>query len=166
MIMAYLGLGSNLGNRRQNLQTTVIRLRHQSVFLERASSLYETQPIGFTEQPPFYNAVIAVRLGLTARQLLAVIADIEQGLGRRRTVRWGPRSIDIDILLYGNKTVAEPDLQIPHPRLHERAFVLVPLAELVPELILPDGSRIAGLLAAIDSSGVKKIMAGWCNQPG
>ncbi|HKM39292.1 MAG TPA: 2-amino-4-hydroxy-6-hydroxymethyldihydropteridine diphosphokinase [bacterium] len=161
MIMAYLSLGSNLGDRRHNIRTAIIRLKESGVFIKRISSLYKTRPVGLVDQPFFYNAVMAANLRLSARQLLKLIGEIEQSLGRQRIIHWGPRTIDIDILLYGEETVQDSDLKIPHPRLGERAFVLIPLLEIAPDLVLPGGQKVTKLLAATDCSGVKKLSSDW-----
>ncbi|QGP92135.1 7,8-dihydro-6-hydroxymethylpterin-pyrophosphokinase [Neomoorella glycerini] len=145
---AYLGLGSNLGDREGNLQRAVaILTATEGIEVERLSSWYETAPVGKTDQGWFLNGVAKIKTTMLPRELLLTVLAIEQRLGRVRRERWGPRNIDIDILLYDDLTVNEPDLAIPHPRLMERAFVLIPLAEIAPELILPDGRR-AGVAAA------------------
>ena len=161
MTTAYLGLGSNLGDRRENLQAAVVGLVQAGIRLKKISSLYETQPIGQVEQPLFFNAVLAVETDLSPQQLLQLVLAIENNLGRQPTVGWGPRTIDIDILLYGQKTVRDLDLQIPHPYLSERAFVLVPLLEVAPDLALPDGQELRQLLSQVDCSGVKWIGDRW-----
>ena len=110
------------------------------------SSIYETAPVGLTDQPDFLNLVVSVRTALSPRELMDALLHIENKMGRVRTVRWGPRVIDLDLLLYGSEQVDLPQLTVPHPRLRERAFVLVPLAEIAPELRLPeDGKRAADL---------------------
>jgi 2-amino-4-hydroxy-6-hydroxymethyldihydropteridine diphosphokinase len=136
MATAYLGLGSNLGNRARNIYAALRRLRSH-VRLEQISSLYETEPVGVTDQPWFLNLVCAGVTDLPAEDLLHTVKRIERELGRREGVRFGPRLIDIDILFYDNQVLATEQLEIPHPRLHERGFVLVPLGELVPSLLHP-----------------------------
>ncbi|MDN5345185.1 MAG: 2-amino-4-hydroxy-6-hydroxymethyldihydropteridine diphosphokinase [Clostridia bacterium] len=139
---AYLGLGSNLGDREVNLRAAVAILGATAgITVEGLSSWYETTPVGKTDQGLFLNGVVRIKTTLSPRELLQCVLAIEQRLGRVRRERWGPRNIDIDILLYDALTIKEPDLEIPHPRLLERAFVLVPLAEIAPDLILPDGRR-------------------------
>ncbi len=139
---AYLGLGSNLGDREGHLQRAVAILDTiEGIEVERISSWYETAPVGKTSQGWFLNGVARIKTSMSPRELLLTVLAVEQRLGRVRRERWGPRNIDIDILLYDNLTINEPDLQIPHPRMQERAFVLVPLAEIAPDLILPDGRR-------------------------
>lgn len=107
----------------------------------RVSSLYETAAVGVTDQPDFLNAVAEVETSLTAVDLLGALLNLENLLGRKRTIRWGPRVIDLDLLLYGDAQIALPELTVPHPRLRERAFVLVPLAEIAPDLALPGEQR-------------------------
>ena len=135
-VTVYLGLGSNLGRRGDNLRRAIGLLRRY-VRPWRASSVYETAPWGFTQQPGYLNCVLEVTATLTPRQVLSSVKSLEREMGRQPGVRYGPRLIDIDILFYGSQTLEDPDLQIPHPRLKQRAFVLVPLAELAPELSHP-----------------------------
>ena len=135
-VTVYLGLGSNLGRREDNLRRASALLRRY-VRPQRASSVYETAPWGFSQQPHFLNCVLEVTATLTPRQVLSSVKSLEREMGRQPGRRWGPRLIDVDILFYGGQTLEYPDLQIPHARLHQRAFVLVPLAELVPELSHP-----------------------------
>jgi 2-amino-4-hydroxy-6-hydroxymethyldihydropteridine diphosphokinase len=141
---AYIGLGSNLGDREENLRRALERLRPLSV-----SAIRETDPVGITEQPRFLNAVAKLETDLRPRELLDRLLEIERDLGRDRSEeeRWGPRTIDVDLLLYGDETIDEPGLTVPHPRLAERRFVLEPLYELAPDLVLPDGRAIKDLLA-------------------
>lgn len=141
-IIAYIGLGTNLGDRELNLRTALKELGTlPTIELCRMSSLYETAPVGLTEQPDFLNQVVSVRTTLSPRQLLNALLHIENKMGRTRTIRWGPRVIDLDLLVYGNAQVEMPGLTVPHPRLRERAFVLTPLAEIAPALILPGGEE-------------------------
>ncbi|MGI6143422.1 MAG: 2-amino-4-hydroxy-6-hydroxymethyldihydropteridine diphosphokinase [bacterium] len=153
----YLGLGSNLGDRKAFIDRALAGLLRAGVTIKGVSSLYETEPVGFMDQPSFYNAVVRGVTGMGPRQLLKTVLAIEKELGRRREIRWGPRTIDIDILIYGQEVIREMDLEIPHPRLAERAFVLIPLLELAPSLSLPNGRKIADLVKTVDSSGVKRI---------
>lgn len=154
----YLGLGANLGDRAANLREARRRLGAGGVRLERCSSLYETEPWGVPDQPRFLNAVCRGRTELSPELLLALAKRIEGELGRVPTVRYGPRAIDIDILLYDGLACASPELTIPHPRLSERAFVLVPLAEIDPDLVVPGLERtVRELLEALgDTTGVKQ----------
>lgn len=152
----YLGLGSNLGNREANLRLA-LRWLEPLVRIEAVSSLYETAPVG-AGGPPFYNAVVRAVTGLTPRALLRHAKNVEWDIGRRPAQRWAPRPIDIDLLVFGDETVNEPDLVVPHPRLAERAFVLAPLADLAPRLTPPGaGAPTAELLARADASGVTRL---------
>ncbi len=159
MPTVYLGLGANLGDREANLCAARERLEASGVLIERCSSLYETEPWGVADQPRFLNAVCQGRTRLEPLALLAVVKRIERELGRELTVRYGPRPVDIDILLYGARLIATPELTVPHPHLRERAFVLVPLAEVAPTLRLPgDGHTVRELLAALGTiCGVRRL---------
>jgi 2-amino-4-hydroxy-6-hydroxymethyldihydropteridine diphosphokinase len=143
---AYIGLGSNLGDREATIRAAVAALPG----VLAVSTLRETEPVGVTEQPAFLNGAAAVETELTPRELLETLLAIERALGRERRERWGPRTIDLDLLLYGAETVDEPGLTVPHPHLHERRFALEPLAELDPELEIPGRGRIRDLLAELD----------------
>jgi 2-amino-4-hydroxy-6-hydroxymethyldihydropteridine diphosphokinase len=133
--IAYIGLGSNLGDRLENLREAVRLLdAMDEVDVVRTSSVYETDPVG-PEQPDFLNAVAQIDTTLSARELLGHCKRIEVDIGRKPAERWGPREIDLDLLIYGDETIDEPDLQVPHPRIDERAFVRVPLAEIAPDLV-------------------------------
>ena len=129
----YLSLGSNIGDRAENLNAAIDRLRSVGEIIQ-VSSFYETEPVEFAAQAWFLNCVIALDTEKTPQELLASILDIEQQMGRRRAQKKGPRVIDIDILLFGNLIVDEPGLTIPHPAMHERRFVLEPLAEIAPDV--------------------------------
>lgn len=146
MTVAYVGLGSNLGDREATIRAALAAL--PGVFA--VSELRETDPVGVTEQPAFLNGAAALETELSPRELLASLLAVERELGRERRERWGPRTIDLDLLLYGAETVDEPGLTIPHPRLHERRFALEPLAELDPELLVPGHGRVRDLLAELD----------------
>jgi 2-amino-4-hydroxy-6-hydroxymethyldihydropteridine diphosphokinase len=134
MSTVYLGLGTNLGDRKQNL-TQALELLSQHMVIENVSSVYETEPVGFEEQPLFLNAVCRVTTQLKPEQLLRLAKKIEAELGRKPGPPNAPRPLDIDILLYGKQVISTQDLTVPHPRLAERAFVLVPLAEIAPDFI-------------------------------
>ena len=151
---AFVGLGSNLGEREAMIRSALEELaRLPSTTLERASSLYDTEPVGETEQPNFLNAVAQLETGLTARQLLWNLLLIERRLGRVRTRRWGPRAIDLDLLLYGDVVLDEPDLKVPHPELTRRSFVLVPLVELDPLVVHPvTGETLLAHLSRLDNA--------------
>lgn len=142
---AFVALGSNLGDRLANLQEATNRLGGApGVRVVRTSRVYETDPVG-PPQPDYLNAVIVVETLLSARELLEACLSVERAMGRERAERWGPRTIDLDLLGYGREEIDEPGLQVPHPRIHERAFVLVPLLELEADPPLPGGRRLAGL---------------------
>jgi 2-amino-4-hydroxy-6-hydroxymethyldihydropteridine diphosphokinase len=157
MPIIYLGLGSNVGDRRANLQAAADGLP-PALTLLRASGIYETEPWGYQEQPVFLNQVLEVETSLSPVDLLAALKHLEANLGRQATFRYGPRTIDLDILIYDRLVLSQPDLVIPHPQLALRAFTLVPLAELVPNLIHPVmGVTIAELRDRINLSGVKLV---------
>jgi 2-amino-4-hydroxy-6-hydroxymethyldihydropteridine diphosphokinase len=134
--LAYLSLGSNVGNREAQLQDALARLGAAGRVVA-ISSFYETEPVEFTEQPWFLNCAVALETGKTPQQLLAAILDIEKQMGRKRVQNKGPRSIDIDILLFDNAVVNSKELTIPHPAMHQRRFVLEPLAEIAQQVIHP-----------------------------
>jgi len=139
-----LGLGSNLGDRLANLQRAVDLLAARpGLRVARSSRVYETDPVGGPPQPEYLNAVVEVQTTLSPHDLLAASMDVEQRMGRVRAERWGPRVIDIDVLTYDEQQIDQPDLIVPHPRMHERAFVLVPLLELEPDPLLPGRGRIS-----------------------
>jgi 2-amino-4-hydroxy-6-hydroxymethyldihydropteridine diphosphokinase len=148
MILAYVGLGSNLGDR-----DALILRAAELIGAKRLSSLIETEPWGRREQPMFLNAVAEIETPLAPRQLLVHLLDVERSLGRERIgPRWGPRTIDLDLLLYGDETIDERGLVVPHPRLIEREFALRPLAELVPSLKIPGNGTVQEALAGIQSN--------------
>ncbi len=150
ILNAYIGLGSNLGDRAGNLLLAVRGMMNASLAVVRLSSIYETEPMDVREQPAFLNMVaeLAVNPLPPPEQLLARLLRIEYALGRRRDVRRGPRTIDLDLLLYGTEQRATPFLTLPHPRLHRRRFVLTPLAEIAPYLVHPTLQRTFGELLA------------------
>ena len=135
-VRAYLSLGGNLGDREVLLREAV-RVLAEQMRVRRLSPVYETDPWGYTDQAPFLNLVAEVETDLPPANLLLAAQATEQALGRERVLRWGPRTVDVDILLYGDRQLDRPELTVPHPRLGERAFVLVPLADLAPDLIIP-----------------------------
>ncbi|WP_409343918.1 2-amino-4-hydroxy-6-hydroxymethyldihydropteridine diphosphokinase [Paenibacillus sp. MBLB4367] len=137
-VLAFIGLGSNLGDRERYLLDAVRMLdEHPHIRVVRQSFLYETDPVGYVDQPAFLNAVAAVQTELPAGELLGVMQNIERELGRTRDIRFGPRTVDLDLLLFGNETRTEPELILPHPRMLERAFVLVPLLDVLEGADVP-----------------------------
>jgi 2-amino-4-hydroxy-6-hydroxymethyldihydropteridine diphosphokinase len=159
MLEAFIALGGNLGDVRATFEEAIGMLCDGlQVRLVARSSDYRTPPWGVTEQPPFVNAVIAVATSLSPRQLLNRLQACERALGRDRgrEQRWGPRPIDLDLLAYDDVTVREPDLTLPHPRLFERAFVLVPLAEIGADRLIA-GIHVRDALARVDASGIEKL---------
>ena len=152
----FLALGSNLGNRLGNLQAA-LRALPPAVQIQAVSALYESDPVGPDGQPPYYNAVLASFTGLEPFRLLAYVKQIEWQMGRRPSVRWGPRPLDIDILLLDGESLATPRLTIPHLRLAERGFVLTPLADLEPERLLPGGIGVATAAARVGTKGLRRI---------
>ncbi|MFZ7102831.1 MAG: 2-amino-4-hydroxy-6-hydroxymethyldihydropteridine diphosphokinase [Peptococcaceae bacterium] len=159
MINAYLGLGSNLGNKERNLRTAVSLLeQHPQIIILKKSSLYESEPVGFTEQDWFLNGVVKIGTSLGPYELLKYCQFIEETLKRKRPVRWGPRTIDVDILFYEGVGLADEKLTIPHPRMTERAFVMVPLAEIEPGLVL-NGKNIKDILASLRGERINKLTA-------
>ena len=137
--IAYLSLGTNIGDREGHLKEALQLLEGRpDIRLAAVSSIYETDPVGFTDQPPFFNIVVKAMTSASPEELLTVCMKIENELGRKRDIRWGPRTIDLDILLYNHDNIKSDSLIIPHPRMHERAFVLIPLAEIDASIELPD----------------------------
>lgn len=159
---AYIGFGSNLGNRQENLRRALQALASTTgVLVCRTASLYRTAPVGITDQPEFLNTVAEVSTTLTPYRLLIRILQIENELGRVREEKWGPRIIDLDLLLYDDIEIVTEDLVIPHPRLEERAFVVAPLAELMPGMVLPGGTSAAVLAAELQQEQfVERIEGG------
>jgi 2-amino-4-hydroxy-6-hydroxymethyldihydropteridine diphosphokinase len=148
-VEAALGLGGNLGDPVAAFATVLQRLEaHEAVSRIRPSSVYRTAPWGKLDQPEFLNMAVLVETGLSARALLDLCLALEREGGRERRERWGPRTLDIDILTYGGQTIDEPGLQVPHPRIAERAFVLAPLAEIAPGMVI-GGRSVADLLKAV-----------------
>lgn len=157
MHIVYLALGSNLGDRYNNLAAALRRLR-DVVEIRAVSSIYETAPVGFLMQPRFYNIVCSGMTALPAAELLKYAKEIERELGRRPSFPNGPRLIDIDIIFYDDLRTAQADLTIPHPRMAERAFVLVPLVEIAPHVVDPiSGHTAQELLQNVSQVGVKKL---------
>src|SRR5215469_8515896 len=153
----YLALGANIGDRRGNLAAALQRLR-EVMEIEIVSSIYETEPVGYTDQPRFLNIVCRGKTWLGAEHLLKYAKEIEAAIGRKPSFRNGPRPIDIDILFYDDLLLEQENLTIPHPRMRERAFVLVPLAEIAPEVVDPVSEKtILELLAKISQEGVRRV---------
>ena len=151
MPLVYVGLGSNLGDREQTIRGALARIEADpEIDVVAVSSLRETDPVGYADQPKFVNGAAALRTELSPKALLERLLQIERELGRERSgPRYGPRTIDVDLLLYGSEEVDEPGLRIPHPRLAEREFVLEPLAELDSDLEVPGRGSVRALLAAL-----------------
>lgn len=158
MEIAYLSLGSNLGDRLQQLRDAVRSIESfEGIEIEKISSVYETEPVGDVPQENFYNLVIKIKTDLSPYRLLAIAQIVERQFGRKREIHWGPRTLDIDILLYGREAINEKDLVIPHPEMYNRAFVLIPLIEIEPDLKLPGGNPPQHFLDRVKDQGVKKI---------
>jgi len=157
-MQVYLGLGSNLGDRQANL-ARALKFLGERLHIELVSSLYETEPVDYAEQPPFLNAVCRAQTELGPMQLLSLVKGIEASMGRVPSFPNAPRPIDLDIIFYGDLIMQTPELTIPHPRLEERAFVLIPLLEVGPDLHHPvSGEHIKDLVAMVGGrEGVKKI---------
>jgi 2-amino-4-hydroxy-6-hydroxymethyldihydropteridine diphosphokinase len=148
---AFIGIGSNLGDREQNLARAIELLSAEDgIDIAAVSEIRETEPVGPVSQGPFLNGAVRIETDLGPRELLERLLAVEQRLGRVRRERFGPRTIDLDLLLYGDEAVDEPGLTVPHPRLHERRFALEPLSDLAPGLEIPGNGPISGLLAELE----------------
>ncbi|MGH8274907.1 MAG: 2-amino-4-hydroxy-6-hydroxymethyldihydropteridine diphosphokinase [Gammaproteobacteria bacterium] len=158
MTTAWIGLGGNVGEPEKELVRAFIELNElPDTELRARSHLYRTKPWGSVPQADFVNAVARLETGLEAEALLDELLAIETRHGRKRRERWGPRILDLDLLLYGEKHIVAERLEVPHPRIAERAFVLVPLAELAPEVEVPGAGRVSELLARVDRGGVTPL---------
>lgn len=157
-VTAFIGLGANLGEPGVQVRTAIAALgKLPKTHLVRASSLYRSAPMGYKNQPDFVNAVAEIETELEPDALLKELLKIEARFGRARTFPNAPRSLDLDLLLYGKQTIAEPGLTVPHPRMHERAFVLAPLAEIAPDADVPGKGTAAKLLAACKGQDMAKV---------
>ncbi|MEW9124258.1 MAG: 2-amino-4-hydroxy-6-hydroxymethyldihydropteridine diphosphokinase [Thermotaleaceae bacterium] len=157
MAKVFLGLGSNMGDKKANLDTAIQLLGNTlSIEILKLSSYYETEPVGYIEQDCFLNRVIEIETSLTPMELLKCCNGIEHELKRKRDIRWGPRTIDIDILIFENYSSKDEVLTIPHPRMEERAFVMIPLYEIRQDLIL-NGKPIVQIVEALGEEGIRKI---------
>lgn len=149
-VVAYLGLGSNLGDRKRNLEQAIAQLPEEGITVLRASPVYETDPVGLPGEPKFLNQVAEVRTGQSAEELVASLLSIEERLGRVRTGQLASRTLDLDLLLYGDRVLRSLTCTVPHPRMADRAFVLVPLAQLAPDLVVPVwGITVAELVSRL-----------------
>jgi len=155
---AFLSLGSNLGDREKYLREALSLMEGEDLVVLRVSSVYETEPMELTGQPWFLNIVAEVETTLDPGEMLRRCQDVEAHLGRQRTIPKGPRTVDVDILLYGDEVIDSPDIFIPHPAMQERRFVLEPLAELAPDFTIPNsGAKIGALLEGLQEQTVRKM---------
>lgn len=160
MNKVFISIGSNIGEREVYLGEAVKALNdREDTTVESVSSIYETAPVGYTDQADFLNIVIAIETTLTAVDLLSVCQEIEQELGRKRIIRWGPRTVDLDILLYNEEKIVTENLIVPHPRMAERAFVLIPLLEIEPNQVNPLSGKPYSEEKAVHEEGVQI----WCH---
>lgn len=156
--MILLGLGSNMGDREDNLSRVLHLLESNgSVRIEKVSSIYETTPFGLKDQPDFLNMVISINTSLSPKELLDLCQKVENSLGRTRTLRWGPRVIDIDILLFDDARIENDTLTLPHPGIADRAFVLIPLAEVAPDYQFENGTRVDKLIENLPASVIAEV---------
>jgi 2-amino-4-hydroxy-6-hydroxymethyldihydropteridine diphosphokinase len=158
MATVYLSLGTNLGQRRQNLERAVAGLG-EVMEITAVSPIYQTPPWGLTDQPDFLNLCLQAATSLSPFDLLHFTQELEKEMGREQTVRWGPRLIDIDILFYDDRILHSEELTIPHPQIAQRAFVLVPLADIAPDLVHPEtGQTVAEMITAVDTSVLVRVV--------
>ncbi|AOT72600.1 2-amino-4-hydroxy-6-hydroxymethyldihydropteridine diphosphokinase [Geosporobacter ferrireducens] len=157
MAKAYLGLGSNIGNRKENIEKALKILEaYKDIQITDVSSYYETDPVGYLEQDCFINIVVGIETSLQPKQLLSCCNEIENELKRKREIRWGPRTLDVDILLYENYLSQEEELTIPHPRMCERSFVMIPLYEIAKDIRIFD-QNIRSIVEKLGQEGIRKI---------
>ena len=156
MTRVALSLGANLGDRVAALQHAVDVLSGLGEIVG-LSDVYETDPVGGPEQPEYYNAVVVVETDASAQQVLATAHRAEQGKDRTREVRWGPRTLDVDVLAFGDRVSDDPDLTLPHPRATQRAFVMIPWAQADPQFVLPDGRSVVAVRDAMPDEGVRPL---------
>ena len=157
-VIAFIGLGANLGEPEAQVRDAIVALgKLPRTRLVRASSLYRSAPVGYKDQPDFVNAVAEIETELEPEALLQELLAIETRFGRARTFPNAPRTLDLDVLLYADQVIAQPGLTVPHPRMHERAFVLAPLAEISPETLIPGKGTASALLAACKDRDVAKL---------
>lgn len=155
---AYIGLGSNLDDPEEQLRSAVSFLQQlPDTIIVRVSSFYRTKPVGLEGQPDYINAVALLQTGLSARQLLEHMQAIENSHGRIRNTRWGPRTLDLDLLLYDSDIIKEDDLTVPHPEMHKRGFVLFPLYEIAPAISIPGQGPVTDLLQSVNAGDVEKL---------
>ena len=161
MVRAFVGLGANVGDPVTQVSRALAKLAGlEKTRVERASSFYRTAPLGHADQPEFVNAVASLETALMPRELLDALLGIEEAAGRERTFRNAPRVLDLDLLLYADQIIDAPGLEVPHPRMHERAFVLIPLLEIAPDIVIPRRGRAADLLGRLESQAVRKLDEG------
>jgi 2-amino-4-hydroxy-6-hydroxymethyldihydropteridine diphosphokinase len=164
--IVFLSLGSNVGDREKNLRTAIAALPELGVEIKNVSSIYETEPVDLLEQTWFLNCVVEGETTVPPVELLKKLRELEKRMGSKKLVARGPRLIDLDILVYGQQTIDSPELQVPHPRMHLRRFVLAPLAEITPDLKHPSWSGTASqLLAALDDKSTVKKLSGDLRAP-
>lgn len=161
-----LSLGSNVGDKAANLQRAVEALCVNGLNCLRVSAIYQTEPVGGPEQDDYLNAILLAGSSLPARQVLARCMAAEAAADRVRTVRWGPRTLDVDIICYGDEITSDPELTLPHPRAHERSFVLVPWLEVAPDAWLPGYGQVASLPAARATAGIRRLAKPQLTLPG
>lgn len=157
-VQVFIALGANIAQPAKQIRRAIaLMCLLPQTRLVKTSSFYCTAPIGYADQPDFINAVVELHTSLSAKELLESLLAIESALGRERTIPNGPRTIDLDLILYGEQTIAEKELVVPHPRMHERAFVLTPLTEIAPDVIIPGIGSASALLASVADQSLKRL---------